>query len=86
MTAEPVALLPCPWCSGTDVRIFIGDGIQYAQCMDCTSCGPDHKNGRHWNDAAKELRRLLRYAVEHSSARVLFPDSFVADAKRELGP
>lgn len=87
--AETVALAPCLWCNGTDVKLFVSfDGderVEYAQCQDCTACGPDHKNGRHWNDGAKELKRLLRYAVEYSSARVLFPETFVEDAKQALG-
>jgi hypothetical protein len=47
------SLLPCPWCGGDNLETFLtreADGvIEYVQCMDCTSCGPDHKEGRHWN-------------------------------------
>ena len=85
---ENRTLAPCPWCAGTDIRIYVGDGIEYAQCQDCTSCGPDHKNGRHWNDAserAAECARLLSYAITHSNGRHLFAESFIRDAKAALG-
>lgn len=42
-------LLSCPWCGSLDIKIYVGDGIEYAQCANCTACGPDHKEGRHWN-------------------------------------
>lgn len=88
LSKQKEALLPCPWCNGTDIRTFTGDGIEYAQCMDCTSCGPDHKDGRHWNDAAEraaECERLLSYAITHSNGRHLFAESFIQDAKNALG-
>jgi hypothetical protein len=50
-TKDP--LLPCPWCGGDNLETFLTREavgvIEYVQCMDCTSCGPDHKEGRHWN-------------------------------------
>lgn len=62
MASEQVStdqLLPCPWCKGTDIGIYIADGTEYAQCRNCTACGPDHKNGLHWNKrpAEDELER-----------------------------
>jgi hypothetical protein len=49
-------LQPCPWCLGNEIKIFVGGDLEYAQCMNCTACGPDHKNGRHWNDVPNRLR------------------------------
>lgn len=61
------SLLPCPWCGGSKLNTYRshdGDAgvVEYVQCMDCTSCGPDHKNGRHWNTqpALTDLRASLR--------------------------
>ena len=56
------ALKPCPFCGGADIREYTHDGIQFMQCNDCTSCGPDHKAGRHWNvrhDALSEAEEKL---------------------------
>lgn len=61
---------PCPWCGGREIKTFIGGEVEYAQCMQCTACGPDHKNGRHWNRGPgivrhSEVERLMRfYSVE----------------------
>lgn len=52
MTTEdrsPEELLPCMFCDSSNIRLFTSDDKEYAQCMDCTSCGPDHINGKHWN-------------------------------------
>jgi len=51
-TPKPVAptgLKSCPFCESFNVKLFQADGKEYAQCMDCTACGPDHTNERHWN-------------------------------------
>lgn len=48
-------ILPCPWCHSKSIKFFEADGLFYAQCQDCNACGPDHKNGWHWN-----LRRPAR--------------------------
>lgn len=43
-------LPPCPFCGGTDIKEYpSGDGEVFIQCADCSACGPDHKNGMHWN-------------------------------------
>lgn len=50
------ALLPCPFCGGNDIKEYsLQDGderVVYRQCQDCTSVGPDHKNGHDWNRRA----------------------------------
>lgn len=66
-------LLPCPFCGSDNIEIFANDGKQFAQCADCTACGPDHVNGRHWNSrhsdahlvaAAPDLLASLRDVLE----------------------
>jgi hypothetical protein len=54
MTTQPTSdsLLPCMFCDSSDIRLFKSDGKEYAQCMTCTACGPDHINDRHWNKRA----------------------------------
>ncbi len=42
-------LLPCPFCGSLDLKTFKGGDKEYVQCQSCTSCGPDHENGLHWN-------------------------------------
>jgi len=52
--SKKLDLLPCPWCGGSNLNKYLfRDGdlglVEYVQCMDCVSCGPDQKNGLHWN-------------------------------------
>jgi hypothetical protein len=48
------ALMPCTYCGSTDLKTFRGQtsagNVEYVQCMNCTACGPDHIEGRHWNN------------------------------------
>ena len=53
----PNGLMPCPFCGSLDVKLFKGDSKEYAQCMDCSACGPDHNNGLHWNNLCQLPRR-----------------------------
>jgi hypothetical protein len=67
MTSKP-RLLPCPFCQGTNIRLYYADGVEYAQCHDCTACGPDHDK-QHWN----ERETVARLPVE-TSPRIETPD------------
>jgi hypothetical protein len=46
---EPTNLYSCPFCGSFEIKLFTGGDKQYAQCQNCTACGPDHIEGRHWN-------------------------------------
>lgn len=52
----PSGLHSCPFCGSFDVKLFKADGKEYVQCQECTACGPDHTETRHWNKLAP-LRR-----------------------------
>lgn len=86
------SLLPCPWCQSDDIFVYAfndgGTRVEYVQCRNCTSCGPDHKKGRHWNDrnfrpdAAKWLReradkqeRTNAECPEHAAAYKTWRDA-----------
>lgn len=53
----PTGLKSCPFCGSFKVKLFPAgeDGGEYAQCQDCSACGPDHKENRHWNNSLPRL-------------------------------
>lgn len=51
----PTGLHSCPFCGSFDIKLFKGGETEYAQCMGCTACGPDHVNGHHWNKLVLRL-------------------------------
>ena len=49
---DAAALLPCPWCGGTDIATdAFGSSIHFAYCKDCLADGP---NGADANEAIRE--------------------------------
>lgn len=90
------SLLPCPWCGGTDIRLYQcgigGERVGYMQCYDCTSCGPDHIKGRHWNKRfaqppsvqLAECKRLADEWVQACMGFALRPGPETNDRCREL--
>ncbi|MCF5708012.1 hypothetical protein GIV19_12005 [Pseudomonas syringae] len=59
MTNKPNdALLPCPFCASTDVKIVTDDGSHFAQCRKCEATGPTgfkrgDEDDADWNSRAK---------------------------------
>lgn len=52
------ALLPCPFCASTDVKIVICDGVHFAQCRKCEATGPTgfkrgDEDDADWNSRAQ---------------------------------
>ena len=50
---DAIALLPCPFCGGTNLRSGGDDKVVGVACNDCEATGPNHYiTGRDWNARA----------------------------------
>jgi len=62
--------LPCPWCSGTDLRIGNPDGIEvWVNCNDCEASGPQEISERLAVDAWNRRAGFIETGAQPNNIR-----------------
>jgi hypothetical protein len=86
------ALLPCPFCGGSNIKTKHDDGRHWGECQGCFSTGP--ANSRYaedgdpdWNTRTPNLRALLSDPkLVEDVARAFLSDSFKGIGRQSIPP
>ena len=84
------ALLPCPFCASTDVKIVTCDGVHFAQCRKCEATGPTgfkrgDEDDADWNSRAQPADQAIQPEDPSPGFTKWFNDHGKLGLQHELG-